>query len=206
MKSHYVPRFVLQNFVDGNGLVHCYRLRERKWFLSTPEKVGAEKGLYRVEHDAVDDPDLLEKAYEFMESRAAPIISEILRTGNIPKARDDLDILALFVVDSAFRVPASKETNEWIADEIAGGRVGVVGGEPGAAGIADGTRPEAAINKFTGYIWPYLSEVCAKQAFRELCGFEWYLFRCAGEGNAALVTSDLPVGLHHIEPLPSVVN
>ena len=203
MKSHYIPRFLLQKFVDGNGRVHCYRMRERKWFSSTPENVGAEQGLYRIEHDAVDDPDSIEKAYEFMESKAAPVIAEILRTGNIPDARDDLDILALFVVDSAFRVPASKEINEWIADEIAAGRVEVVGGEPVAAGIADGARPVAAINKFPGYILPYLSGVCPQQAFLELSDFKWHLFRCAGTGDEALVTSDVPVGLHHIGPHPS---
>ncbi len=216
-QSHYIPKFILDGFTDTNGLLHCYRVKERRWYRAKPEETGTKSYLYRIDHKQASDPDAVEKAYQEVESKVAPLIKGILCTSKLPEeASSDMDLLLEFIADSALRVPTSKVINEWIADEVIQAEMVKLFSEPEAWQKFRAHRkemgeniPDSAQNRFVnlvksgavelkkyeGWIWPYLAKIAPQAAKKELMNFTWRLFTCSGSETAVAVTSDVPVGL-----------
>lgn len=220
-KSHYIPRFILSNFTDQDGQLHCYAMRSRKRYQCTPEKAGRQGNLYRLGTEN-GDPYALEQAYAEAESVAAPIIREIVRTSALPENPKERDALALFVVDSAFRVPISKDKNEWMAEQVVlqelaktfqdqaswqefrrsqrskGIDVPDADQEKYVKLVSDGGLK---LKQGEGGIWEFLAVRAPQLALAELANFSWRLFTCTGKGNEFIVTSDSPVSVICLKPL-----
>lgn len=49
VKEHYVPQFYLNKFINENGLLHIYDLRQKKFYTQKPKNVCFKKNLYEVE-------------------------------------------------------------------------------------------------------------------------------------------------------------
>lgn len=49
VREHYVPQFYLNQFTDGNGLLHIYNLDQKKFYTQKPKNICFEKNLYETE-------------------------------------------------------------------------------------------------------------------------------------------------------------
>lgn len=79
IRQHFVPQFIIRNFVDAAGWVHGHdRLQPgRGFFRSRPENVFVQRHLYSFRTDDGADP-AGERALGHLEDRAAPVIDKIL--------------------------------------------------------------------------------------------------------------------------------
>ncbi len=214
-QSHYIPKFILDGFTDTDGMLHCYRVKERRWYRAKPAETGTRSHFYRIVHKQANDPEVVEKAYGEVESKVAPVIKGIVHTSQLPEeASSDMDLLVKFIADSALRVPRAKLINEWIADEVFQAEIVKLFSDPETwqkfrarqkemgEDIPDSAQNDyvklaesraVELNKYEGWVWPYLADIAPKAAMKELQNFTWRLFHCSGSGTA--VTSDVPVGL-----------
>ena len=221
--SHYNPKFILENFTDPDGWVHCYRVQGGKRYRQRPEDAGKEKNLYRITHSGVADPQTLEQRFADAESRMAPTIETIIKTGRLTGAPEEEAVLAAFVAGSAFRVPHAKRLSEYLADTMA--RQVVVGlfeapdqwrrfqeycRNRGMQVPADADQPryvemarrgDVQLRKYEGWIWDFLTTVAMPVALRILVDFSWRLWSRPDSAKACVVTSDNPVGLLRVGDL-----
>jgi hypothetical protein len=80
-RHHYVPRFILANFVDAIGKLWVRRVDGGKVWSAVPEDVYVERHRYSsVDETGSRDPEL-EKAYSVLEGLAKPIVDRFLAAG-----------------------------------------------------------------------------------------------------------------------------
>ncbi|MER9015394.1 DUF4238 domain-containing protein [Mesorhizobium sp. M0898] len=110
---HFVPQFILRNFMDGNGELHAYDRRSppRGVFSTPPAKVFFEKNLYTaIKEDGTRNVDL-ETGFRPLEHAASILIRTIIdaaRQGVVHRlSLDDRNLLDAFLYFQWKRVPDS---------------------------------------------------------------------------------------------------
>ncbi|MDG4904552.1 MULTISPECIES: DUF4238 domain-containing protein [unclassified Mesorhizobium] len=108
---HFVPQFLLRNFVDAAGELHVYdrRTSQRGVFNNSPEKVFFESQLYTAyEKDLSKNVDL-ELAFANLEGVLAPVVDRIVqgaRQGqDVAPHPGERQLLALYTYFQWKRVP-----------------------------------------------------------------------------------------------------
>lgn len=109
--QHYVPKFLLRRFADAqNGRVHVFDKHTGAAFLSNPNKIAAEKGIYSFQFIGFDMT--LEPALSELESRAAHHVARILQDGRLHRDDSQEQVeLATFLAVQLVRTPAHRETS-----------------------------------------------------------------------------------------------
>ena len=116
-RHHYVPAFCLGGFTDigtKSGQLWVHDLVRGKQYPTSPEKVGLERDFNLLETSEIDALSL-EDAFEASETRAAPVISSIAESHDLPVG-EDLERLLEFITLLAYRTPAVRNS---IADSTA---------------------------------------------------------------------------------------
>lgn len=108
---HFVPQFLLRNFVDDAGTLHAFdrRTPERGVFNNPPSKVFFERQLYTtIERDLSKNVDL-ELAFAHLEGIVAPLVARILEMANQKRAvafhSNERQLLAIYTYYQWKRVP-----------------------------------------------------------------------------------------------------
>ena len=101
-RQHTVPRFLLKNFADEHGKLHCFDRKRDRTYATTPENTFVESHMYTLKGPGRPDSFMAEESLSELESRTASVIDRILvstRAGKVPGLRDrDKDILDQFVL------------------------------------------------------------------------------------------------------------
>lgn len=108
-KQHYVPQFLLRQF--GNGK----KLKEKLWVLDKrnasifPSAVTdtAHENRFYEYHGEAGSGDF-EKLTEKLDTRVAPIVSEVLRSRRLPRSGEDFVWLSYFVAAQMLRAPTAR--------------------------------------------------------------------------------------------------
>lgn len=100
-RNHYVPVFLLRRFTDTDGMLWVYDKAARKWFRTNPINAGVETGMYPQEvEDWFSDE---------VESPAGPIFEKLSkRDSNLSES--EISVIANFISEQMFRVPATRES------------------------------------------------------------------------------------------------
>ena len=102
-RHHEVPQMILRNFTDANGLLHCYRKDEDRYFSARPSKAFVHGGLYTVDRKPSGERDssMERKLATTVEGPAHAILKKILvsaRKGKVPYlSADETDDWIKFV-------------------------------------------------------------------------------------------------------------
>ena len=131
MRSHFIPRFVLEKFTDAAGFIRFLDTRTGEIKKSTPTKVGKVNGLY--------DDDLEHRFEREIETPLSRVIGSIVgsvRSGGALEVnrREALGCCRGFVLQQLIRTPhakmtASKSVRERTVDDYMGliGEAGIYG-------------------------------------------------------------------------------
>ncbi len=110
MRHHYTPRFYLEHFVDGTGVLHVVSRQDGHRYTSTPAGVGFENDFYKLDDvPKGEDPHAVEKAFAELEGEFAPVLNEVISTRAIPADAEKFNTLMNFVALAATRVPTTRE-------------------------------------------------------------------------------------------------
>ena len=120
-RHHYVPRFILANFVDGAGKLWVRRVNGGTVWSAVPEDVYVERHRYSSIDPAGNRDPELEKAYSVLEGVTKPIVDQLLvagRTGRSPViTRAEKAAWDEFLYHQMKRVPAAtaalEEKSDW---------------------------------------------------------------------------------------------
>jgi hypothetical protein len=107
-RHHYVPRFYLRGFCNGDGLLFVVDAKTKKEFTTAPENVAAEKDFNRIDIEGVP-PDAVEKAFANFEGEVAPALERIAKVGSFKDKNDRLLVLNLITL-LAIRNPRKRES------------------------------------------------------------------------------------------------
>ena len=77
-RHHYVPRFILANFVDASGALWVRRATGGPAWSSAPEDVYVERHRYSLIDEQGNKDTRLEGAYAVLESATKPVIDKLL--------------------------------------------------------------------------------------------------------------------------------
>lgn len=80
-RHHYVPRFILANFVDGAGKLWVRHVNGGTVWSALPEDVYVERHRYSSVDPAGNRDPELEKAYSVLEGVTKPIVDQLLEAG-----------------------------------------------------------------------------------------------------------------------------
>ena len=101
-RQHTVPRFLLRNFADDRGKLHCFDRRRDGTYVTTPENALVESHIYTLKSQGFPASFVAEHSLSELESRAAHVIDRIVasarsrRPPGLPSA--DKDTLDAFVL------------------------------------------------------------------------------------------------------------
>jgi len=102
-KQHIVPRFYLENFTDGNGMVWSYDFINNKVFARIPLKTARVKNFYSPVNDDGHRLDSRDDLNTIIEDYAAPLWND-LKIGKL-MVGEDREKIALFVANQYLRSP-----------------------------------------------------------------------------------------------------
>ena len=118
--QHYVPKFLLRNFVDptknpNKEQIWVFDKSDSSIFQTNLRNVGAECGFYDT--DSYDDPIVIENVLGELESHAAPSVRKITEQRSLcnlsPEEREWLSILCAV---QFMRVPNAREKQRFMDD------------------------------------------------------------------------------------------
>jgi hypothetical protein len=107
---HYTPVRYLQNFTDGEGVLHVISCTDGHRWESSPDGIGFQRDLYAPD-DLADgeDPNKYEDAFCAFEGAAVPVMKDIIERRAMPTDLDALGMLFNFIAFQAVRVPATRK-------------------------------------------------------------------------------------------------
>lgn len=122
-KQHYVPRFYLERFADGQGSVYVYDFKQNKFYKSKPEGICCQNCLYEVEWTGSErvygkymSPNHLENIFSRYENEFSSFLRKMDRLchpGQNPNAlicsTEDKNTLLRLVVNFFIRTPQMME-------------------------------------------------------------------------------------------------
>jgi hypothetical protein len=106
--QHWVPKFLIKNFADGDGRVFCLDIHTDRVTKPSPRQAASEKGFndFRVEGEAISFEHRLEK----IETRAAPILKRMITERQLTAlSAEDRRRVAEFIAAQSFRTKAFYE-------------------------------------------------------------------------------------------------
>ena len=118
-RQHTVPRFLLNNFVDGNGKLHCFDRKRDRAYATSSENAFVQSHMYTLRKQGVVDSFTAEHALSEIEGKTARALDQVIvnaRAGKAPNlAPLDKDLLDQFVLIQFRRV--AERVNRLKADE-----------------------------------------------------------------------------------------
>ena len=103
-KHHYIPRFILKNFNNGNGQVNYWNIEKDKLEKRNTKSVFMNIDMYRDESLNHEDPTQIESKLSIFEREIAELISnKILNKEKIILDRRELGKLKIFTTLLSFR-------------------------------------------------------------------------------------------------------
>ncbi len=107
INHHYVPRFYLKGFVDGDGKLHVFDRYSKRYRYSAPKGVAYSPDYYTV--DTIDEKDspVVEEGYALVENAARPIIAKLQQPSALTE--EERENLALFAAMQYQRVPDAEK-------------------------------------------------------------------------------------------------
>jgi hypothetical protein len=105
---HWVPKFLIKNFADGDGRVFCLDIHTDRVTKPPPRQAASEKGFndFQVKGEAISFEDRLEK----IETRAAPILKRVINERQLTTlSAEDRCRVAEFIAAQSFRTKAFYE-------------------------------------------------------------------------------------------------
>lgn len=110
-RHHYVPRFILANFVDNTGKLWVRRLEDGRVWPASPEDVYVERHRYSfVDVEGKHDP-ALECAYSVLEGMTKPVIDKLLKAARTSQSpvitAGEKSVWDEFLYHQMKRVPAA---------------------------------------------------------------------------------------------------
>ncbi len=78
-RHHYIPKILLNNFLDDKNRLWVYDKEKGKLYPSTPKNIFVQKNLYRILNFDGDYSYEAEEELSRIESRAAPVIRRIIQ-------------------------------------------------------------------------------------------------------------------------------
>jgi len=106
--QHWVPKFLIKNFADGDGRVFCLDIHTDRVTKPPPGQAASEKGFndFQVEGEAVSFEDRLEK----IETLAAPVLKRMINERQLTAlSAEDRRRVAEFIAAQSFRTKAFYE-------------------------------------------------------------------------------------------------
>lgn len=112
---HFVPQFYLRNFLNDARL-WVFDTQEIKLFPTGTRNIAGERDLYRLEGP---DPELAEEMFGKIEGTLTPIIAEVIRSEELPKAdSDDFVSIVTFIATLVTRHPDLLKRFEVFSAEV----------------------------------------------------------------------------------------
>ena len=136
VRQHYIPEFLIRNFVDSCGHLWVYDKKRRKLYPANATKVFVENNIYtryifgRSSNDYEEFAGSIKRDYSYeadslarIESRAAPVVSKIIKHARA-KLPPQLSACQasdwkVFVLAMARRTPESRQRVTSISDREA---------------------------------------------------------------------------------------
>ena len=107
-RQHTVPRFLLSQFTNEGGRLHCFDKERERGYVSSPYNVFLEGHIYTLRHPARADSYGMEEALAKLEGKASGIIEHIIestRRRKVPSlSGSDKEVLDAFVITQWRRV------------------------------------------------------------------------------------------------------
>ena len=112
---HVVPRCVLKNFADDDGLLHCYDKARKTHYATSPSKAFRQKNLYAYMNQDGTKSLGLERWVANLESHFCRLVEKLLRAArrskrqrriNIDLSDHELDVARVFCALQFLRTPA----------------------------------------------------------------------------------------------------
>lgn len=102
IKHHYIPQFILRNFLNLKGFVQYFDLEKRKGRFVKPEDIFFTRNLYRQED--YDNPVEIEKSLSKYESEISPLFKDMIsKEKQFQFTLDEVEKIKLFIAISSFR-------------------------------------------------------------------------------------------------------
>ena len=101
-RQHTVPRFILGNFVDDDGMLQCFDRKRGRSYVAAPENALVESHTYTLRSLGGGESFAAEEALSGLESDSAGVIERIVanaRVGRVPAlSTGEKDLLDRFVL------------------------------------------------------------------------------------------------------------
>ena len=103
IKHHYIPQFILRNFLNQNGLFYYWDNENKFLAEKSTKKVFMNISMYRSEEINADNPVEVENNLSRFEQEIAPLFKRLCQTGEIVLTRNELEKLRIFLSLLSFR-------------------------------------------------------------------------------------------------------
>lgn len=106
--QHYVPKFLLRNFVDTDGRVFCFNKKTDGITKPPPKYAGSREGFneFIIEGESVS----FEERFQKIETRAAPVFRKIVEQNSLALVTQaERQAAADFIAIQCFRTNAFRE-------------------------------------------------------------------------------------------------
>lgn len=117
VRHHYIPRFLIRNFADEDGMVYYVDKASKANIKKHPEDIFVINNMYRDEINSPDEPVRMEKDLAKFESEVAGIIRKMLVGDEIRIYRREEEALRLFLAIMSFR---SERTRSYFSKGVSG--------------------------------------------------------------------------------------
>lgn len=109
-KHHYIPQFVLRNFINDNGTLTYWNVERQELQERNPSNIYMVENLYRDEKNYPNDPTTIEKKFSRLEKEASDIIKDkILNKKKIVLTRKENEKLRKYLFLLTYRSDTRKE-------------------------------------------------------------------------------------------------
>lgn len=103
-RHHYIPQFILRNFLDKNGQLSYWDLEKKKLEKRNPKSIFMNFDMYRDEINHQDDPTLIESSLAVFEREISELINKkLLSEKEVVLTRAELESLRIFLSLLSFR-------------------------------------------------------------------------------------------------------
>ena len=102
-RHHYIPQFILKNFVDSDGKLFYWDMNKKELIRSYTRFVFMNLHMYRDEINHNDQPTFIEKSLAVFESDMAKVFQKLNEGNEIVLLRKELEALRIFLCLLSFR-------------------------------------------------------------------------------------------------------
>lgn len=109
-RHHYIPQFILKNFLDNKGQVFYWDIEKEVLEKRNPRSIFMNFDMYRDEVNHKDNPTLIESSLAIFEGEIATLIRQkFLNDNEIVITRSELEALRIFLSLLSFRSDLRKD-------------------------------------------------------------------------------------------------